>query len=115
MAFHSAAFPEVHCAIAMHPSMKMESFHGGSSSDVYKAIGCPTMCLAASDDPEEVKPSGALSQALAERGINAHMEEYADMKHGWVPRGETSDAAVAQAVFRATHQAVGFLKQTLFS
>ena len=32
----------VDCVAALHPSMKMEAFHGGCNSDVYDAIRCPT-------------------------------------------------------------------------
>lgn len=113
MAFHSASLPEIQCAVAMHPSVNMEKFHGGSSVDVYNAMSCPTMCLAAGDDPEEVKPSGTLSQALSQRGLASFLQEYPDMKHGWVPRGSSSDPGIAAAVTKAVHQSVQFLVQHL--
>ena len=113
LAFHSASIPEIQCAIAMHPSVKMEKFHGGNSVDLYAAISCPTMCLAASDDPEEVKPSGALSESLDQKGLASFFQEYPDMKHGWVPRGKAEDSGVAAAVTKAVHQSVLFLQQHL--
>ena len=109
----AASLPEIQCAIAMHPSVKMEKFHGGSSVDVYNAASCPTMCLAAGDDPEEVKPFGALSQALSQRGLASFFQEYPDMKHGWVPRGASSDPGIAEAVTKAVHQSVQFLMRHL--
>ena len=101
----------VDCVAALHPSMKMEAFHGGCNSDVYDAIRCPTMCLAAGDDPEDVKPEGELSQSLTRRGILADLEEFKEMDHGWVVRGDATDGIIADAVTTALQKTFQFLKR----
>ena len=101
----------VDCVAALHPSMKMEAFHGGCNSDVYDATRCPTMCLAAGDDPEDVKPEGELSQSLTRRGILADLEEFKEMDHGWVVRGDATDDIIADAVTTALQKTFQFLKR----
>ena len=110
MALHAAKYPEVSAAIAMHPSMNMEAFHGGTAHSVYEAIQSPSMCLAAGDDLQEVKPGGELAQVLATHSVQAQLVEFPDMNHGWVPRGKAEDPKIAEAVTSAMRQAVDFLR-----
>jgi len=112
IALHAAKLPEVGCAVAMHPSMNMETFHGGKAAALYQAIRCPVMCLAAGEDPDEVKPSGALEAALQESAVvGHHVEEFPDMDHGWVPRGDAQEPKVQKGVADALDKARDFLRQ----
>ena len=114
IAFHLGKHSQVQATVAMHPSMRMQGFHGGTSREVYEAIRCPVMCLTAGDDPQDLKPGGELSEVLAAQSIDSSIEEFSDMRHGWVPRGKTDDPSVAESVTVAMQKACRFLQSNLF-
>ena len=74
------------------------------------------MLLQAGNDPENTKPGGAVHQALQQHlgfGSKCVVEEFPDMKHGWLPRGDLSQPAVSRDVAAAMKKVLAFLHQHL--
>mmetsp|Transcript_27228 Transcript_27228/g.71207 ORF Transcript_27228/g.71207 Transcript_27228/m.71207 type:complete len:285 (-) Transcript_27228:159-1013(-) len=109
----SCSLPGVACGVAMHPTMNMEGFHGGSAHEAYSEVQAPLMCLAAGSDPDEVKPGGPLDASMQRGQKLLEIHEFKEMKHGWFPRGDVSDAQVKQGVALAYDMALKFLNEHL--
>jgi dienelactone hydrolase len=109
----SCSLPGVACGVAMHPTMNMEGFHGGSAHEAYSEVQAPLMCLAAGSDPDEVKPGGPLEASMQRNQKELDIREFKDMKHGWFPRGDVSDSQVKQGVALAYDMALEFLNKHL--
>lgn len=113
LAVRACGISGVACGVAMHPTMNMEAFHGGSLGEVYEKIRAPVMCLSAGDDPAEAKPEGPLHEALQSKsfGQACDLREFPEMRHGWVPRGSDDDPAVQRDRAMALEAAVSFLRR----
>ena len=74
------------------------------------------MLLQAGNDPDNTKPGGAVHQALGKHpgfGAKCVVEDFPEMKHGWLPRGDLSQPAVARDVAAAMKKVLAFLDQHL--
>ena len=57
-----------------------------------------------------------MAAALRQRagwGAQCSVEEFAEMKHGWVPRGDLCDAAVRRDVSLAMRRVLAFVAEHL--
>mmetsp|Transcript_75474 Transcript_75474/g.196782 ORF Transcript_75474/g.196782 Transcript_75474/m.196782 type:complete len:281 (-) Transcript_75474:141-983(-) len=113
LALRACGISGVSCGVAVHPTMNMETFHGGDLGDAYKKIRVPVMCLSAGDDPVDAKPGGPLDEALKSKpfGQACVLREFPEMRHGWVPRGSDDDPAVQRDRAMALDAAVSFLRR----
>ncbi|RHY89592.1 hypothetical protein DYB37_003875 [Aphanomyces astaci] len=102
--------------VSFHPSWGAEQlFHGeGSGAKIAESITVPQLILAAGNDPDWLKPGGAVETTLAARGIAHKLREFPLVSHGWVNRGDLTDANTAEAFHAAWHdEALPFLQQHL--
>jgi dienelactone hydrolase len=88
------------CAIGVHSSIKIFNFHGSSELAGADKCTCPQMLVQAGNDAENTKPGGEVDKFLATKpfGSECVFHEFKEMSHGWVPRGDLSDAAVRRDV-----------------
>jgi dienelactone hydrolase len=99
------------CGVGCHPSTRLEGMFGGNEVDMISATNMPSLFLSASDDPETLKEGGEIAGILASKG--GSVDTYPDMKHGFVSRGDLSDANVKRDVEDALNKAIAFLKQNV--
>ena len=73
-------------------------------------VQCPMMMLPAGGDPDNTKPGGEMNQLFDTKsfGADCRYQEFPEMEHGWVPRGDTSDERVARDVKAAMELAKGY-------
>lgn len=73
------------------------------------------MMLPAGGDPDNTKPGGEMNKLFDTKpfGVHCHYQEFPDMEHGWVPRGDASDETVARDVKAAMELAKGYFKKHL--
>jgi len=110
----------VNATCFVHPSHRkiMEVVHGMAPADVGEyyvgSIRTPTLCLAAGNDDPRCKPGGA-DENLIREGCPADPKfvEFANMKHGWVIKGDLADAETAQAVSEAVGLVSGWFHEHL--
>ena len=106
----------VRCGVGVHSSIKIFNFHGSSELAEVEKLRCPQLMLQAGNDPDNTKPRGHVAAALRQReswGAQCAVEEFPEMKHGWVPRGDLSDAAVRRDVGLAMHRVLAFVAEHL--
>ena len=74
------------------------------------------MLLPAGGDAENTKPGGEMNQLFDTKpfGTDCYYQEFSEMEHGWVPRGDVSDETVARDVKAAMDLAKGYFKKHLF-
>jgi len=104
------------CGVGVHPSFMVESaVHWGNESDLVAKIGPkPILLLPAGNDSNKIKVGGSHTKALAEmRNVPETIisMEFPNMKHGWVSRGDGTDAAVAECQEEAMEAVSKFLEQ----
>ena len=112
LAHASAAGVPLVCGVGAHPSLKNESNCGFGSDEALAArVRMPVLLLSGGDDPENVQPGGAVTRALAASG--GRTSAFPEMSHGWVTRGDLSDAEVVTEVERALTETIEFLRAHL--
>ena len=111
-AFHlSALDAAVKAGVIFHPSCQLEGMHGGDVHELCGRVQCPFYFMPADGDaPDLYGPEGSLVAALGAKfpGGAVKTQLFADMKHGWVPRGDVADAAVRRDVAAAMTEAVAY-------
>lgn len=100
-------------AVGIHPSWKIETIFSKKEEDLAAKVNkTPFLFLAASND--DLKVGTPVVEALAKgRGVEQDKVsiEFPEMKHGWVPRGDSSDEKVKADQEKATTLAVDFVKE----
>lgn len=124
-----------HCAVAIHPSLKPESYaFGGKDPDDHLRLlhdlgtHCPCLILAASNDREYFKPAATTTSSLekeeaggGDAAILAPLLDnggkvivFPEMLHGWMTRGDIQqDAAIKRDVQLAFHETVEFIRRNM--
>lgn len=104
----------VKAGVTFHPSCQIEGMHGGDVKELCGRVRCPFYFMPADGDaPDLYGDDGALVEALKARFPSTRTRLFGDMKHGWVSRGDTSDAAVKRDVELAMNEAKAYLAAAL--
>ena len=94
------------CAVGCHPATALEGVLGGDEIAMMQGLKQPTLFLSAGNDSDIYKEGGAGKAALEKSG--GGVEEFNNMVHGWVSRGDVKDQGVQAGVTRAIHSIVKF-------
>jgi dienelactone hydrolase len=96
-------------AVGCHPATILESaVYEGDEMAMLHALRQPTLFLWAGNDSDiYVGDDGAGKKALVATG--GGVEEFPEMLHGWVSRGDVSDAAVQRDFAKAMTMIVSFM------
>lgn len=101
--------PEMSCAVSAHPSViNLEERHEGNLLELASKIKKPFLLMPAQNDPDGYRPGGDFYEALKAVQPNSEIVDFPDMKHGWVPRSDLTDAAVKRDVERAVNLTVEY-------
>lgn len=113
--FHTGATGRIACGVNCHPSVGLEGMMGGSDMALADTVQCPMMMLPAAGDPDNTKPGGEMNKLFDTKpfGAQCYYQEFAEMEHGWVPRGDVSDEKVARDVKAAMVLAKDYFKTHL--
>lgn len=115
VAAKASATPYIKAAVHAHPSWNVGPWlHGEAITDVAGGIEVPTLLMPAADDDDAFR-DGAFAQAIQKgRGTPVvKVVDFADMKHGFVPRGSPDSAAVMANVKKALEETVAFFDEHL--
>lgn len=100
--------------VGVHPAWAVQEVFGKKDTDLATAVGkAPILLLPASND-EPAKVGTKVVEILAKaRGVEESVVsvEFPEMIHGFVPRGDSSDAKVKEAQDQATTMACDFIKE----
>ena len=113
--FHTSALGKLACGVNCHPSVGLEGMFGGSDMALAELVTCPMMMLPAAGDSDNTKPGGDMQTLFDTKpfGADCVYQEFPEMQHGWVPRGDIADEAVARDVKLAMEMAKGFFAKYL--
>jgi len=113
----SAEWPDfVTCGIVCHPSMQLEQFaFGGDFLGLVKSVKAPFLIAPAGGDLPMYATDSDFATALAAsaKGGDCLIKPYPDMTHGWVPRGDLENEAVARDVELVMEDIFSFLAKHL--
>lgn len=103
--------PEISFAAIAHPSIT--NIHGVHTNDDVKnlidKVRGPIAFLPAGNDPVDYRPSGIVYESLkALHPDTVSFEEFQDVNHGFVPRGDVSQTDVKAAVTKALDRIIAF-------
>ena len=100
------------CAIGCHPATVLETaVFGGDEIAMLKALRQPTLFLWAGNDSTIFVEDGEGKAALEATG--GGVEEYKDMLHGWVARGDLGQDTVKRDFEKALASIIRFLGKQL--
>ena len=112
--FAESASGRIQAGASCHPSLKIgEMFFDHSVTEQAKAVTCPILLCPAGNDPDNVKPNGDVQKLIQEKGISCEITEFPEMQHGWVPRGDATNEAVARDVKKSIEVVCNFFKEKL--
>ena len=112
--FKLSATGKIQAGAGCHPSIKVGPLlFGEVEEDLAKAVKCPQLLCPAGNDPDNVKPNGALVDIVNGAGYECKSVEFPDMAHGWVIRGDASQENVARDVTGALGLVSGFFARHL--
>ena len=99
---------------ACHPSLAVgKMLFDKEVSDIAAAVKCPQLLLPASNDPSDLKEGGETVQVVRDLGLECKTIEYPEMQHGWVIRGDATQANVARDVESAITEVSSFFAKYL--
>lgn len=106
---------QVLCGIGCHTSIKIFNMYETNEIEAAEKILCPQMILQASNDLPNTKPGGEVHLALSRLPFGNHcvVQEFEEVLHGWVPRGNLNDPVVARNVAVAMKLVIDFLQKFL--
>ena len=99
-------------AVGCHPATVLEkAVFGGDEIAMMKGLKQPTKFLWAGNDSDIYTKDGEGKKALEESG--GGVEEFPDMLHGWVSRGDVGDERVQKDVKKAIDMIIGFFDEKM--
>ena len=107
----SAMCADIACGVGFHPSCQLEGMFGGDVNALAATVQCPFYFMPATGDaPELYGPEGSLVKCLTEKfgADKVKTKLFADMSHGWVPRGDVSKPEVKRDVQLAMEEAAAY-------
>ena len=118
--FKYAATGEIAAGVCCHPSLRVGNlFHGETEDGLASQVLCPQLLMPASNDPaEHYGEDGSVVAAVRaahDAGLACETHTFADMQHGWVPRGDASDPNVARDVEAALARACAFFEEHMLT
>jgi dienelactone hydrolase len=99
------------CAAGCHSSIRIFNLHGSNETEATIKVTCPQMLLQAGNDNPSGKVGSEVHQILSSKpfGDKCVLQEFPEMLHGWVPRGDLSDPKVVRDVTEAMRLVIEFL------
>ena len=107
-----AEFPNaIKAAAIVHPAVHLEQYaYNGDIEALSKKIHVPTLVLPAGNDPDIYRAGGVIVDTLkANNPKSSWTDEFKDMTHGFVPRGDIADSNVDAKVKLAMQQVADFI------
>merc|ERR1711907_303749 len=93
------------CGVQYHPSTRAAGMEGLDEWDITAKVTVPQLIFAAENDVDEYKPGGKTIESLATTAPGSVcLPVIPGTAHGWVSRGDISDADVKAAVEQAINQ-----------
>jgi len=86
---------------------------GEDEQELLRKVRAPQLVLASQDEPVTWKPGGSAETTLKASTGDTVFREFGSMSHGFVPRGNMADAAIAGEVRRALEYIKGFFGKHL--
>lgn len=109
--FKLSAYGSIRAGVSCHPSLKIgRMFFGEEESEISlaKAVKCPQCMMPAGNDPDMFR-DGTIAKAVQSSGSDCVVLDFPEMEHGFVCRGDLSQAAVQRDVDAALAKASEFL------
>lgn len=111
----SFAKPFVKGCVMFHPSCHLEGMHGGDPAAVAKGVTAATLLCPAGNDEDCYRTGGATANGFKEGNAKSACmdKEFATEKHGFVTRGDSTNAQTAKCITLAIDSAVKWFKAHL--
>jgi len=108
--FHACTGTQFACGVSCHPSAVFCcQKHGENIDTIVSSINCPQLVMPAGNDPPEMLEGGKFHEVLKHKG--SVFKNFPNEKHGWVTRGDLSNATTVAAVKEAMKSTVEFFNK----
>eukprot|EP00943_MAST-04B_sp_MAST-4B-sp1_P007688 g7688.t1 len=112
--FGESSRGKISAGASCHPSLGVgEKLFDDKVNDQAEKVTCPILLCPAGNDPPVVKNGGDVQKIIQAKGLSCDIVEFPDMKHGWVPRGDSSDENVKRDVQKSLEIACKFFHEKL--
>ena len=114
--FHMSAGTNIQCGVSFHPSLiAAPRWYGEVEAEIVDAVQCPQFVYPAGNDPANIQPGGELTEMLAAKPFGSKCEfgTYKEQQHGFMVRGDVSNAEVARDVKDGMEKSIKFFKANL--
>mmetsp|Transcript_12751 Transcript_12751/g.12408 ORF Transcript_12751/g.12408 Transcript_12751/m.12408 type:complete len:265 (+) Transcript_12751:63-857(+) len=103
------------CGASPHPSMSVEAWlFNTPNGDLPSRITKPFLLLPAGNDPDVYRRGGEIYEALTKSSPGSQvLDQFPEMKHGWVTRGDMTIPETARDVHLALTIIADFCKKNL--
>jgi dienelactone hydrolase len=110
-----AEFSDITAGAIIHPAVHLEMYaYEGDIGALSAKVTIPMLVLPAGNDPDIYREGGAVTAALqANNSKSTWNDDFKDMQHGFVPRGDISDAIVESKVKLALQQVYDFISANI--
>jgi len=110
--WHVAASDKIRCGVSIHPSLQVTRVHGEDLKQLTEQIKSPQLIIPCGNDSANVKKDGEVVQWLQKKNL-VQVEEFLNMKHGFVTRGDLRDDGTCREVQRALDLSMSFFRKHL--
>jgi len=108
-----SAEKKIDVGVTCHPSLRIgQMFFEESEETQCSKAGCPIAFYPAGNDPNHYR-DGTLAKIVEANGFECAAEDFPDMAHGWVPRGDTKDDKVSRDVKKCLESSTAFFDKYL--
>jgi len=114
LVFHASTSGKFSAGASAHPSaIRLSQILGEDLPEIVHNIKCPQLIFSAGNDPAELKPGGVYAEEIKSKFGSSEIAEYKTMNHGWVTRGDLTDAEVAKSVKESVLHIISFFEKHL--
>ena len=112
--FKMSANKMIKACAACHPSLNIGPYLFDDPIEAQAAaVTTPVLLCPAGNDGDIVKEGGAVQDIITKKGLSIKIKTFPDMRHGWVPRGDATEAPIARDVQAALDQVTAFFAEQL--
>ncbi|XP_063719239.1 putative carboxymethylenebutenolidase [Symsagittifera roscoffensis] len=99
--------------VSYHPALGLAAVFGSTAVELASKVKTAQCLFPAGNDPPDVKPGGEVIKTLEANGVAVECKEYAEVQHGFMPRGDLSDPKVVSACEEAEKLTYEFFSKHL--
>ncbi len=110
--FHLSESGKFNAGVGFHPTL--DKFPE-SAQQLAEIVKCPFYLIPGGNDPAVIREGGDVEKILKSKpfGDKVHIQSWADVNHGWMPRGDLKQPEIANRYKEGMELAIKYFKENL--